>query len=713
MQIAYYTIIVLMGFIIGLPVTLLSKEKKNNWIPKAFILGNAIIILLVFWVSNCLSQGMNIWARILLAILILIAIAIIVWKKDVLIDYLKNITKKDICCIIISYFAGLLPLTMYVLWNAQFPYCDGYTYISTSDYLMEHGYNVQIDIQQAIHHPWLSQMFVYQTYHFRIGAQMLLAFVTSVFGVEFSLELFLPVCGLSIMLCGMSAWMFVSNINNSDKNTELYSIIIFCFNMPIIQRCAMYGFLPQILGSAFFLAALSEMFSAENWSRGISIEMVQAAIVTAIFALTYNEMLPFFVIVVIGFFISKIVTMKKDCISTVKKICITGIIAICLIITYVPGMISAVFSQMGAIVGWNQNKDVITYMAQVFSVIPPEYNLHEGQIGPYALVAEVITLVIMWMVCKGYSKSDKKVKYFYAVCTIPYLLVLIYFVFFTKNPFVDGRTNTWSVYKLVQYYAVVLLPFVSLFIVRCLKKHPKALICIIAIFVVFNGYQGINYTKLLAGTMKEYAGSDTPLQEYYKLYEEYGHSQQTIELVNVPAKHRQMITYFLKDVELNSDWNTDGYYSSIPQSEEKSDICLYYNKADSSAIAGLAKIENSLLFQNGFYEEDKNEDGRIWRWSQKESEIEPIVNEEVKECIIEFDIFPYGESESNQVVDIYDEAGKFIQQIPLLNGVPLHTSIKWNKEMGKIKLVYSSVATDTEDGRHLAFAISNYVLSTQ
>ena len=55
---------------------------------------------------------------------------------------------------------------------------------------MEHGYNVQIDIQQAIHHPWLSQMFVYQTYHFRIGAQMLLAFVTSVFGVEFSLELF-------------------------------------------------------------------------------------------------------------------------------------------------------------------------------------------------------------------------------------------------------------------------------------------------------------------------------------------------------------------------------------------------------------------------------------------------------------------------------------------------------------------------------------------
>lgn len=81
MQIAYYTIIVLMGFIIGLPVTLLSKEKKNNWIPKAFILGNAIIILLVFWVSNCLSQGMNIWARILLAILILIAIAIIVWKK--------------------------------------------------------------------------------------------------------------------------------------------------------------------------------------------------------------------------------------------------------------------------------------------------------------------------------------------------------------------------------------------------------------------------------------------------------------------------------------------------------------------------------------------------------------------------------------------------------------------------------------------------------
>lgn len=48
----------------------------------------------MFWVSNCLSQGMNIWARILLPILMHIAITIIVWKKDVLIDYLKNITKK-------------------------------------------------------------------------------------------------------------------------------------------------------------------------------------------------------------------------------------------------------------------------------------------------------------------------------------------------------------------------------------------------------------------------------------------------------------------------------------------------------------------------------------------------------------------------------------------------------------------------------------------
>lgn len=589
MQIIYYTIMVLTGFTIGLSLVALSKEQKKNWIPYAFILGNAFVILVVFWMSNCFSQGMNSWARILLIILLLAAITIIVRERKTVHDYLKNIKRKDVLCVIVSYIAGLLPLSIYILWKAQFPYCDGYTYICISDYLMEHGYNVGIDVQEIIHHPWLSQMHLYQTRHFRIGAQMLLAFASSIFGVKFSLELFLPVCGLSIMLCGMATWMFVSNISGSDNNIELYSIVIFCFNIPIVQWCIMYGFLPQILGSAFCLAVLSLIFTAKNWKKNAYMEILQAAVVTAVFALTYNEMLPFFVIVIVGFFIGEIIIKKKESIDVIKNICIIGAISICMILTYVPGMVSAIVSQLGAIVGWNQNKDIITYMAQIFSVIPPEYNLHEKQVGAPVLAAEIITVVVTIMLYNGYRKSDKNIKYYYGLCTVPYIMIFIYFVFFTENPFIGGTTNTWSVFKLVQYYAVLLLPFIAIFFVQSLKKYPKIILSSIMVFVIFNVYQGINYTKQLAGDMKMYVGTETPLQEYYNLYYEYGNCQQTVELINVPIKHRQMITYFLKDTELVSDWSTDDYFSIIPLGEEEAQICLYYDNADINATAGLVQ----------------------------------------------------------------------------------------------------------------------------
>ena len=168
-------------------------------------------------------------------------------------------------------------------------------------------------------------------------------------------------------------------------------------------------------------------------------------------------------------------------------------------------------------------------------------------------------------------------------------MIFIYFVFFTENPFIGGTTNTWSVFKLVQYYAVLLLPFIAIFFVQSLKKYPKIILSSIMVFVIFNVYQGINYTKQLAGDMKMYVGTETPLQEYYNLYYEYGNCQQTVELINVPIKHRQMITYFLKDTELVSDWSTDDYFSIIPLGEEEAQICLYYDNADINATAGLVQ----------------------------------------------------------------------------------------------------------------------------
>lgn len=711
-QLLYYTLLIVGIFIIGFAMVLLKKGQEQNWLPFSFILGSSFITLVAFILSNCISKGTNSYARGVTLLLLLGAVGIFVWKRKKAVEYFKSAKCRDYLSLLVCYLAGILPLTIYIIWNAQYPFCDGYTYICTGDYLMQHGYNVMVDIQETVEHPWLSQMLIYQTYHFRIGAQMLLAFASSVFGAKLSLELFLPVCALSVLLCGMAAWLFIANIKAVSNRAYFYVVIYICFNIPIVQWCIMYGFLPQIMGSALFLAAVAMLLPINEWKNRAVEQIVETSVVTAAFALTYSEMLPFLVLVIISLLLSIVVRRKKESLVVIGNICATGVLTICLIITYVPGMIQAILSEMGAIVGWNQNKDIVTYLAYLFSLVPAEYNFNRGQVTIGTMLAEFLVLLLWVGTCIGLRKSENSVKKIFCICTIPYFIIFCYFLFFTENPFVGGRINTWSVYKLIQYYAILAIPFIAVFIYTWLEQKQRLLLCLAVVFIVANVVQGVQYTNLLAKSMKDYVGSETPMNEYYKLYEKYKVCDNTIRLVGLPDKHRQMVTYFLKDVSLISEWNEDDYFVMIPEVNENADFCLYYTKDDASAIAGLVQAENTIYFGTGFYSEEFDGKGRKWRWGQKEAECFPIACNSAT-ATIEFDVFVAAETAEKQTIDIYTEEGILIKSINIVAGQIVHDAIEWEKDMGKLTIKYSGKEIMTEEGREIAFAISNYYMENR
>lgn len=716
-QLVYYLLIIVVDFYTGLSVILLSKEDIKNWIPKSFMFGTAGLMLTTFWMSYINQGGLRVGSRIIIIIWLLIATTIGIYKKDTLKKYVKSIQLPDIMCLLVSSIAGMIPLFIIMIYGAQFPYCDGYTYACNADYLLKSGYRILVDPADAILYPWLSQTYLYQSEHFRIGAQMFLALFSGIFNVKFSIELFLPIISFGVFLCGMGSWIFVSDKYAANQNTKIIAVVFMVFNVPIILWNAVYGFLPQVFGSALYIAAVSAILNLMNWKENPRWNIVTTSLLIAGVSLSYNEMLPFFVLLSLIIVLSDFVHNKDERTQIVKGIISCCIITILMIVVYFPGMIKAIFSQFGAVVGWNQEKDMFTYLAYFLSTVPAEYSFQTNEFNMSMNILGLLTLFMFGCIATGFCNTSKDIKRDYIYISLPYMVLLVYFMLISDNPFGEGRGNTWSIYKLAQYYFVVVSPYLALFMGTMLEKRNKLIIKLfIGCFIIFNGYNSIHYIEIISHNMESYVGkTENSFCEYYRLYESYGNQDKRITLYNVPEKHRQMITYFLQDVELVSDWNTDVYFGSIPDVPKElygSGINLKYDLSNPDNIAGLVSIDTNdvkIYFGEGFYAEEKSGD-RYWNWSKKDSELDLIYDAGFNSQIeLNFELSVLEQIKESQKLEIYSDQGNVIKVIDINSNETIFEKIIIDPSVQKLMFKYSgsSQIAGKGDQRELAFCIAN------
>uniref|UniRef100_UPI0040573CBF hypothetical protein n=1 Tax=Acetatifactor sp. TaxID=1872090 RepID=UPI0040573CBF len=714
LQISFYISAILLVFPIGFSVILLSKKQQENWIPKSYLYGTAILIIGAYWISYFNEKGLRGPSRYFVALALMGAMAIVILRRNVFCMYVKNISRADVCNFLICGILGSLSLLMTVLYGAIFPYCDGYTYICNADYLMDYGYRIDVNPQDTILHPWLSETRKYQNAHFRIGTQMFLALFSSLFNVKFSLEMFMPITAYGVFLCGMAAWMFASRKYTGSCYYKTIAIILVVLNVPIILWNAVYGFMPQTFGSAFFMAAVATISQFEDWKNDSVWSICSAALLFACSALSYNEMLPFLVLVtgvlIIRYFIINKIERKQ---TIVYMIC-CAIVAVVLIITFVSGMIESTLSQFGAVVGWHQDKDIYTYIAYFLSTVPAEYNFRSMPYSMTLLFFELLTVVLGSVVVIGFYKSKRIVKKEYIYASLPYALVMLYFMVFSNNPFIGGRGNSWSIYKLMQYYFVMAIPYIAICMSEIVNKMRKIFgIIVIAMFVMLNVGNAVSYMEELSSDMEDYVGKESDsIQEYYKLYECYGESGQRIILYDVPHKHRQMITYFLKDVELVSDWQTDGYFAIIPEVSPAlydNGISLRYDLSNANHVAGLVECEAAIEIGEGFYEQETLGND-YWNWSSKESKLSLLKYGSQEEYELYFEVFAM-ETEKVETIMVCSEKGERLSLIQVKPNELTQVKINISAETEEIYFQYSGeVKTLETDPRELAFAIRNYNL---
>lgn len=709
-QIIMYVFIIVLTFLVGFPVVLCSKGMKANWIPASFSLGTAILILIAFWISNISRNGLKPFVWYVVIAMLLIAVTMIYRERSKVLAYFKTITISDIVCLTIAIVSGIIPMTIYILYGAQFPYVDGYTYLCNADYLMDNGYWTSIDVNDMILHPWLSQMYLYQTQHFRIGSQMLLALLSCLSGQSFSIEVFLPLISFAVFLTGMGGWLIICSESEMSKYTKIMAVTLLCFNIPIILWNAMQGYLPQLMGSALFLGSLSCFLTLDKWQS--KWDIVTASLLIGSFALTYNEMLPFFVLVVLVIALCYIIRNKIELLNTVKKIGICGVTTILLILPYFPGMIKAVLTQLGVVVGWNQVKDINTYLAYFMSTVPAEYSFQTSTFSAFMLLAEVAALTLFVVTVVGAVKSDNVVRRDFISISIPYAIMLLYFIVCTENPFVGGRGNTWSIFKLMQYYFIPAAPFIAIFMSKFLEKNKVLMSVFLIAFIIYNGVNGISYAEDVASNMENYVGKqEKSLEEYYKLYEKYNNSEDRYALNNIPLKHRQLITYFLKDVELVSDWKSDDYFGTIPEVPEElyvSAIPLTYDIHDENNIAGLVEKTDYIFWGEGSYAEEISEES-YWRWCNKETEL-IIYNTDSSGVEFAFEVYALETLGQTETIKIYSGDGILLKEIFVTPNQLVINSIELEKGINTLRFVYSGSTHIPGNGdfRELAFAIQNY-----
>lgn len=710
-QIAYYALIIIFSFVLGFGYVLLSKREQENWFPKSFIYGTAILMVISYWVSYFCKKGFDKFAVPIVVVLFVGVIFVYVVRRRLLFEYIKKITKGDVLSFFICFAFSALPLLLVIIFGAQYPFCDGYTYVCNADYLMEHGYRVEINPEDTIMHPWLSQTLLYQVSHFRIGAQMLLAFFSSVFRVKFSLEVFLPMTSYGVFLWGMGAWNFVTKKITTNRYSRIFAIVFVTGNVPVVLWNAVYGFLPQTFGSAFFIAAIAGIFSFEEWKEDKNWHIFITAILFSCEALAYNEMLPFLLLVTALYMIRYLLLHKEEWKKTICYISSCAVLAMIAIITYIPGMIHAILTMFGGVVGWHQEKDLVTYIAYFLSSVPANYSFMTAKYSMLMYAFEVFTLALGIVTVLGYIRSDNGNKKDFILVSFPYLLMFTYFCFFTENPFVEGKGNSWSIYKLMQYYFVMAIPFISLFISNALEKAKKMVVIgFVVLFGSFNICSILVYETTLAASMEQFVGNiEKPINAYYSLYERYGDSKEIITLYNVPQKHRQMVTYFLQDVQLLSDWESDGYYSIIPENPKDlygSGINLVYDISAKENTAGLVEREIDITLNSGFY--DTESDGNTyWNWSKKESELSIARYTTGGACTISFDMF--GTNQKENSVAIYTDAGILLQKVELIPNQRTAVTILVDEDIDAIRFEFvGEVIAQDNDPRELAFAIANY-----
>lgn len=582
-------------------------------LPLAIILSVSGVIILVFWLS-CFGIQMKKIKRIILCSVSFLLFVQIARKK---IEF-HEMRKDTLIKLFLSIIPSIIYLGPIVITRRLYFYSDLQTYCSMADWYRDSTYFTPVALGD--YNGWLNLVEKYYTEGLRCGSQFLLSFFTDIFSVEFSIELFAPVMAFGIFLYTLAIWHCAENFIGTPDRKTINVMILFCgLNSTVLLWTATTGLMPQMYGFSLALTVVSLFINKCSFNKKGRMH-IAFGIIGAALVLVYGEIVPFIVLGLLIYFGICYLENKSDGKIMLRYLMLELLAVVIFSAIYIPNFVKSIFFQMSDLVGYEIPFGILEYLGYFFSTIYVNTIYSFDTIDFFQIISLFMTISLLILFVKSFFSGNygRDIKKEFLCLSIPFIVMGIYYLFLAENPYREGETgNSWNIYKIIQYYTALMLPYVVYLILRLIYqiKYKKIMVFLFWGWCVFNIVSAISYSNYITVYATTLTGNkENPTLEYYKLSEKYRNYEGKIYLCNISSSHQLAISYFLQNNQLNSCWskNVINY--------KDDGIILTYAPLQEGEIANLA--ETDVWFEIlGAIHEPEYSTQEMWQWAFGDSEI--------------------------------------------------------------------------------------------
>ncbi|MGJ5815536.1 hypothetical protein [Paludibaculum fermentans] len=237
---------------------------------------------LAVWIHTAALLGWTTgFPRLAAFVAAFLLLALSAWRLR---DQAKILTGK-LWLLLPATLAGAVSLFCCLLrFHAFNPFNDAFTYLVQARWLQSHAFLAAVTRDPL--HPALSQVFLYQNGHHRMGASFLLAWIQSLTGSEWPHSVFPSVIALPLACGGLALSGAISLAVPARRRLCLVLGLLPGLTLSGITFGAVHAFLPQSFGLVFGLAATALAAAGGRF-------WLPAALCFSAQVYTYPEALPF------------------------------------------------------------------------------------------------------------------------------------------------------------------------------------------------------------------------------------------------------------------------------------------------------------------------------------------------------------------------------------------------------------------------------------
>ncbi|ARH01449.1 hypothetical protein [Legionella micdadei] len=517
---------------------------------------------------------------------------------------------------------------------------DAFTYLAHSDWLQHHAFGSSIPPTEIT--PASTQVSMYQTQGYRMGASYLLAFFQAVLHYRWAYSIYPSVILAALVICSLSLGLVISlTVTRLNRIFCLGFLSLPCLGFGGLTFGCLYGFFPQTVGLAMggaviflFGAVLPQIVNRNfSWPK----QFLSAVLVSLLFAaccVAYSELIVFVLAAIVLSTLTYTIKTRQPT-PYLRYGVMCSSLSLLFINIELPRVIRAIYQQTQSVVGTPVDWPLTGYVVHQLGVHGGAWDIYQWTKEQTNHPATVISLVILFALAMAIVLYKRRhTRFLRQSVMLPSLITLLlfsigilYFRYFVANPFSVGTGQSWSQFKLANWSS----PFISVVLISGLallfRKWKVLCGLTLAILISTLVHYNIDWSKeRMQHVMAYYLGVPN-LEKFYKdtrdhIISKCENRSIYLDLTEVNHKFRQMLSLFLADQKLISDWRGDGYIiNSLPKNMRNGKPalgdCLVERDSVGEKFIKITTIDghedNIIVSAIGGYDREQDYD-HFWYW---------------------------------------------------------------------------------------------------